>query len=129
MFEFYLKVYRTGIITFCGDKITIDFDVNGSDAKFGFREFDNGRFKGINPITRHPNILKAIILGKKGWGLWVSQWSDGIVDWSFTKEEILKEFQIRDIIIPDSLMLEWDKLIKKKKEIRNEIYYNQLYNK
>ena len=68
------------------------------------------------------NILQSVIIGKKGWGLWVSQWTDGIVDWSFTKEEILKEFELRDIEIPESLMIEWDKLILKRKIIRNENY-------
>lgn len=124
MFDFYLKVYRTGLITFCGVDVKVDFDVNGSDGKFGFREYDNGRFKNMTPISRHSNILKGVIIGKKGWGLWVSQWTDGIVDWTFTKEEILQEFIERNIIIPESLMLEWDKLIQKKKQIRNEQYYN-----
>ncbi len=126
MFEFYFKVYRSGLITFCGDIINIDFDINGSEGKFAFREYDNGRFRGMNPITRHPNILKSVITGKKGWGLWVSSWTEGIVDWTFTKEEILKEFNIRNIEIPDSLMLEWDKLIQKKKDIRNENYLKTL---
>ena len=126
MFEFYFKIYRSGLITFCGDIINIDFDINGSEGKYAFREYDNGRFKGMNPITRHSNILKSVIIGKKGWGLWISQWTEGIVDWTFTKEEILKEFEIRDIKIPESLMLEWDKLILKKKQIRNEQYLKEL---
>lgn len=125
MFDFYLKVYRSGLITFCGVDVVVDSNVNGSDGKFGFREYDNGRFKLTNPVTRHPNILRAVIIGKKGWGLWVSTWTDGIVDWSFTKEEILKEFTDRGIEIPESLMLEWDKLIDKKKQIRNETEYNR----
>jgi hypothetical protein len=45
---------------------------------------------------------------------------EGIVD--FYKREILKEFDNKGIKIPDPLMLEWDKLIQKKKEIRNDIY-------
>jgi hypothetical protein len=126
MFDFYLKIYRTGLINFCGVEVNIDFDVNGSEGKYAFREYDNGRFKLTTPITRHPNILKGIIIGKKGWGLWVSQYTEGIVDWTFTKEEILKEFEIRDIDIPESLMLEWDKLIQKKKEIRNQKYLESL---
>ena len=126
MFDFYLQVYRSGLITFCGVDVPVDFDVNGSDGKFGFREYDNGRFKLTNPVTRHPNILRAVIIGKKGWGLWVSSWTDGIVEWTFTKEEILKEFSDRGIEIPESLMLEWDKLIQKRKEIRNENYLKQI---
>ena len=122
MFNFYLKVYRTGLITFCGVGVQVDFDIEGSDGKFGFREYDNGRFKHMNPISRHPNILRSVIIGKKGWGLWVEQWSQGIVDWTFTKEEILEEFTSRDIEIPESLMKEWDKLIERKRIKRNQEY-------
>lgn len=120
MFEFYLKVYRTGLITFCGDKFQVDFDINSGDGRFSFREYDNGRFKHRNPVSRHPNILYGIIVGKKGWGLWVKQWTEGIVECSFTKEEILQEFIDRDIEIPESLMIEWDKLIQKKKSEKYE---------
>jgi hypothetical protein len=126
MFEFYFRITRTGLITFCGDIVKVNFDVNGSDGKFSFREYDNGRFKNTIPISRHPNILKSVLIGKKGWGLWVSQWTEGIVDWTFTKEEILKEFTDRNIEIPEPLMLEWDKLIIKKKQIRNENYLKTL---
>jgi hypothetical protein len=131
MFNFYLHVYRTGVyrtglITFCGVNVEVDFDIDGSDGKFGFREYDNGRFKHMNPISRHPNILRSVIIGKKGWGLWVEQWSQGIVDWTFTKEEILEEFIKRDIVIPDSLKLEWDKLIERKKHKRNLEYLEQI---
>jgi len=129
MFDFYLSVYRTGLISFCGVGVEIDFDVNGSDGKFGFREYDNGRFKNKTPITRHPNILKGVIIGKKGWGLWVEQWSQGIVDWSFTKEEILSEFNIHNITIPEPLMLEWDKLIERKKSKRSREYFELLSKK
>lgn len=122
MFNFYLAIYRSGICTFCGQEVNVDFDINKPDGKFSFREFDNGRFKNINPITRHPNILKGVIIGKKSWGLWVKSWSEGIVDWSFTKEEILEEFTNKSIIIPDPLMIEWDNLILRLKTIRNENY-------
>jgi hypothetical protein len=126
MFEFYFTIHRTGVINFCGSNFVVDSVKNGSDAKFAFREYDNGRFKFINPKSRHPNVLKAVISGKKGWGLWVSQWTEGIVECTFTKEEILKEFDSRGIEIPESLMLEWDKLIFKMKSIRNENYLKQL---
>ncbi len=126
MFEFYFKIHRSGLINFCGDIVNIDFDVDGSDGKFAFREYDNGRFKNTIPISRHPNILKSVIIGKKGWGLWISQWTEGIVDWSFTKDEILEEFSKHNIEIPEPLMLEWDKLIEKKKYIRNINYLNSI---
>ena len=122
MFEFYFTIYRTGVINFCGSNFVVDYVKNGSDAKFSFREYDNGRFKFINPKSRHTNVLKAVISGKKGWGLWVGQWTEGIVDWTFTKEEILKEFESRGIEIPEPLMIEWDKLISKMKQTRNENY-------
>lgn len=129
MFDFYLKVYRSGLITFCGVGVDVDFDVDGSDGKFGFREYDNGRFKHKTPVSRHSNILRGVIIGKKGWGLWVEQYSQGIVDWSFTKDELLDEFNKRNIEIPEPLMLEWDKLIERKKRKRNLEYYNTLITK
>ncbi len=126
MFDFYLSIYRSGIVTFCGVEVNVDFDINGSDGKFAFREYDNGRFKNSTPITRHPNILKGVITGKKGWGLWVKMWTEGIVDWTFTKEEILQEFLIKGIDIPEPLMIEWDNLINKMKAVRNEKYLEEL---
>lgn len=126
MFNFYLSVYRSGLITFCGVDVQVDFDVDGSDGKFGFREYDNGRFKGKTPVSRHSNILRGVIIGKKGWGLWVEQWSQGIVEWTFTKDEILEEFTKRDITIPEPLMIEWDKLIHRKKMKRNQKYLKSL---
>lgn len=129
MFDFYLKVQRSGLITFCGSNFVVDHDQNGSDAKFAFREYDNGRFKFINPKSRHPNILKAVITGKKGWGLWVKTWTEGITEWTFTKEEILKEFEDKGIEIPEPLMIEWDKLISKMKNQRNQNYLDELISK
>lgn len=129
MFNFYLSVYRSGLITFCGVEVNVDFDVNGSDGKFGFREYDNGRFKFKTPVSRHPNILRGVIIGKKGWGLWVEQWSQGIVDWSFTKEEILEEFSKRNIEVPEPLMLEWDKLLERKRRKRNSEYFEKISKK
>jgi hypothetical protein len=49
MFDFYLKIYRTGLIDFVELK-NIDFDVNGSEGKYAFREYDNGRFKLTTPL-------------------------------------------------------------------------------
>ena len=126
MFDFYLKVYRSGLITFCGGIVQVDFDVNGSDGKFGFREFDNGRFKNKIPTSRHPNILKSVIIGKKGWGLWVKEWTEGIVECSFTKKEFVEEFKSRGIEIPEPLMKEWDNLIERGKYQRNLKYLESL---
>ncbi len=73
--------------------------------------------------------MKGVITGKKSWGLWVDQWSDGIVDWTFTKEEILEEFQKRNIQIPSSLLKDFENRIEKKKEIRNRKYFEMLNEK
>lgn len=126
MFNFYLSVYRTGLITFCGVGVDVDFDVNSSDGKFAFREYDNGRFKLKTPVSRHSNILKGVIIGKKGWGLWLNTWSEGIVEYSFTKDEIIKEFNQRNIEIPEQLMRDFDNRINQLKKKRHEEYLNSL---
>ena len=128
MFNFYLSIYRSGIVTFCGIEVkTPPSDTNGVEGRYAFREYDNGRYRkeGIPPM-RHPNIFRGILIGKKGWGLWVEQWTQGIVDWSFTKEEIVEEFTSRNIEIPEPLMLEWDKLIIKHKAIRAKKHLQSL---
>lgn len=121
MFTFFLRSYRTGIITFCGSQVNeIVFDPNGDEAKFCFRKFENGQYpNGGKIITRQPNILKSVIIGKKGWGLWRDQWTDGIAEWSFTREEILNLFFEKNIEIPESFLKEFDDFLDKKKEERN----------
>lgn len=83
--------------------------------------YDDGHFKGGKVITsRHPNILRSVIIGKKSWGLWLDQWTDGIADWCFTREEILDEFKNRNIIIPESFLKDFDNRLEKKKKKRYE---------
>jgi hypothetical protein len=77
-------------------------------------KFDNGQYKGKDIVSRHPNIVKSVIVGKKSWGLWVDQWSDGIVDGDFRLQEILEEFEIKGIIIPEPLMNDFNNRISKK---------------
>ena len=60
------------------------------------------------------------MIGKKSWGLHVDMWSDGIVEWTFTLEEILEEFSSRNIEIPESFLQDFKNRIDKKKRIRNE---------
>jgi hypothetical protein len=127
MFDFFLSSYRKGILTFCGSVVDIDFDINSDDGKFVFKSFENGVFKNKKPITKHVNIVRGVIIGKKSWGLFLDQWSDGIVDCTFTQEDIIGEFTMGGIKIPESLMDEWDKLIEKKKRKRNENYLKSLY--
>lgn len=116
MFEFYFKLNRSGLVTFCGDKVNIDFDVNGSEGKFAFREYENGKFRLINPITRHPNILKSVIIGKKGWGLLVKQWSEGIASGLFTKFEFFELIKEYNIDIPESFLIEFNNSVWKHRE-------------
>lgn len=71
----------------------------------------------------HPNLLKGVIVGKKSWGLWLSEWTDGIISGEFTEKEILNEFKNKNIKIPESLMLDWNNVIIKK--IRKRINENK----
>jgi len=108
MFTFFLKSYRCGILDFCGVEVITHYDKNGRDGKFCFKNFDNGVYtktqvhEGIH--TKHPNVLKGVIIGKKGWGLWKNQWCEGISDSLFTISEILEEFEQHNIKIPEPLM-------------------------
>ena len=118
IFSFFLKSYRSGILTFCGVEVNVS---KGSDnAMESFRKFDDGYYKNKPIVSHHSNVLKGVIIGKKAWGLWVDQWSDGIVDWTFTLDEILQEFKNHKIEIPESLMLDFENRIQKKKLIRND---------
>ena len=76
--------------------------------------------------TSQPNLLKCVILGKKGWGLWLNQWTDGIADWTFTKEEILNEFIKINLDIPESFMNDFNNRLEKKKILRNQKYLENL---
>jgi hypothetical protein len=130
MFSFFLKGYRSGILEFTGSVIETEFDPNGEEGKFCFRQIENGEIKRNNIIkTRHPNVVKAVISGKRSFGLWVDQWSDGIVDWTFTEEEILGEFQKRNIKIPKPLLIDFYNRIDKKKRKRNSEYFEILNKK
>lgn len=75
--------------------------------------------------SRHPNILKSVIISKKSWGLWLNEWTDGICEWCFTKEEILGQFG--DIEIPESFLLDFDNVLSRKKQKRNLKYLGNLY--
>lgn len=127
MFFFFFSLNRTGLIDFCGTPVNIIYDKDGPDCKEGFRLYEDGFYKNGKPITsRHPNILKSVIIGKRGWGLWVKEWTDGIVEWSFTEEEILNEFKKRNIKIPEPFLIEFYNLLHKKKTKRNEEYLKKL---
>lgn len=79
-------------------------------------EYNNGKFKKNETIqTIHPNILKGSIIGKKSWGLWLNEWTDGIVEGSFTKYEILKQFEDHNIKIPESLLIDFNNRLQHKR--------------
>jgi len=52
--------------------------------------------------------------------LWVDEWSNGIVEWSFTEEEIMDVFHSRNLEIPQSLLREFQNKIDNKKYKRNQ---------
>ena len=84
--------------------------------------FDDGQFKNKIISSSQPNVLKCTIIGKKSWGLWLDQWTDGINDWTFTREEILSDFEKRNIIIPDSFLLDFNNTIERKRQKRIDEY-------
>lgn len=114
MFTFFLQSYRKGILTFCGENVDVEFDINGDDGKITFKKYDNGEFKYSTIKSQHPNITKSVIIGKKSWGLWINEWSDGISDGCFTKKEILGEFERKKIKIPKPLLIDFENKIFKK---------------
>ncbi len=130
MFIFFLQSYRKELLTFCGSHVDVSYvepdDLGQTDGKFSFRKFENGQFKFKQYNSCHPNILKGVITGKKSWGLHVKMWSEGITEWSFTKDEIVKSFTDNGIVIPEPLMKEFDNLINKLKQIRNNNYLESL---
>ena len=122
IFNFFLKSYRHGILTFSGGQdFEVIYDPNGLDGKECFKHFEDGSFKSPDPSklpvirTKHPNIVYGVIKGKKSWGLWKGEWVDGIVEWSFTREEILSQFTDIGIVIPESFIIEFDNLFEKRK--------------
>ena len=56
--------------------------------------------------------------------MWVQEWTDGIVEWTFTKDEILSQFE--DIEIPESFLNDFENVLQRKKMIRNQKYLESL---
>lgn len=113
IFTFFLKSYRSGILTFCGVDVSVDYDPDGFDGKYTFRQFDNGFFNNNKLVSQHPNITKGVIVGKKSWGLHVKMWVDGISDFCFSKNEILNQFSEKNIKIPESLLKDFNNQLRK----------------
>jgi len=77
-------------------------------------KFENGYYKDREIVTRHPRIVKSVIIGKKSWGLWIGEWSDGISEGLFIKNEIVNEFVGRGVKIPENLMKDFNYRIRSK---------------
>jgi hypothetical protein len=116
-FLFFVQLYRKDIVRFCGKKVEVFRNEQADEARFVFREYDDGKYKPSlqrKMETRQPNLLNAAIVGKAGWGLWVDQWSDGIVEGSFTIREILDIFKERGVVVPESFLTEFYNVIHRK---------------
>ena len=119
IFWFFLQSYRHKILDFSGIEVKTRMNINEEDGKVCFKKFDNGEYKGIESIsTRHPNILKGVIVGKKSWGLHVKMWSEGISEGTFTKQELLQQFIDHKIEIPEPFLLDFDNTIFKKFQMK-----------
>ena len=101
-------------MTFSGVHVDVINKTDGHSGKGTFRRFEDGQYKLLPISSRHSNVVKAVIIAKKSWGLHCKMWSDGIVEGTFTRREILYEFEKHGIEIPDSLKLEFENLIFKK---------------
>ena len=119
IFWFFLRSYRHKILDFSGVNINTKMDTTEEDSKFCFKCYENGEYKNIESIpTRHPNILKGVIVGKKSWGLHVKMWSEGISEGTFTKKEVLEQFKEKNIEIPEPFLIDFDNTILKKMRMR-----------
>ena len=120
MFWFFLKSYRKGILTFSGSVLKVH--KGEEDSKLCFQKYENGEYKTKTISSRQSNVLFCVITAKKSWGLFLNEWTDGIVDCLFTREEILGEFEENGIIIPEPLLKDFENTILRKKKKRNEKY-------
>lgn len=126
MFEFFFKSYKSGLLNFCGSQVKVSYNPDGPDCKECFRLFEDGFYRGKEFIeTRHPNIVFGVITGKKSWGLWKNEWTDGIVEGSFTKYEILEEFHKMNIKIPEPLFEDFNNTLWKKRFLYEEKHKNE----
>jgi hypothetical protein len=115
MFFFFLRCYRKKLLTFGGSDVDVTFELNSHSCREAFRRFDDGQFKFKSVPTRHPNIVKGVIMAKKSWGLHLSMWSEGIAEGSFTRSEILFTFEKEGIEIPEQFKIEFENIVFKKR--------------
>ena len=115
IFFFFLKSYRKNILTFGGSSVDVVYDRDGHSCREAFRRFDDGQFKFQSINTRHPNIVSAVIIAKKAWGLWNQAWCEGIAEGSFTRKEILGIFEQNKIQLPPQFEIEFYNMLYKKR--------------
>lgn len=115
MFRFFLDSYRRGLLEFAGVSVEILYDQNGTSGKETFRKFEDGQFKNRDIKSVHPNIVSAVIIAKKSWGLHSRMWAEGVAEHVITKQEILDTFLDNKIKIPDVLLKGFDNEIMKRK--------------
>lgn len=120
-FMFFFKLSRTGLIDFCGERIVVHPSKDRKmTSRHCFRLFEDGRYgQGKHIESCQPNILKHVLMGKKGYSLWCNQWSEGIAQGLFSKEEILREFELRGVIIPECFLIQFEKSIDKASRFTN----------
>jgi len=88
--------------------------------------FEDGQFKNKILQSKHQNILRSVIIGKKSWGLFLNEWTNSICEWCFTEEEILSQFTENGIKIPESFLLDFRNTLERKKLIRNKKYLENI---
>lgn len=118
-YNFFIKSVEANILDFCGSNIKIEYNKVSYNALITYRLYETGKYKNQDVIEcAEPDLLKKVITGKKGWGLWVDQWSDGIAEGTFTKAEILKQFADNNIEIPESLLKDFNYKVYSKYKIK-----------
>lgn len=114
MFIFFIKSSYYNILDFSGTYLpNIIFDINGDSSIISYVKYNNGEYDNNTIITKHPNLTRLFILGKKSWGLWMNEWSKGISEGLFTRKEILEQFDKKNIKIPKKLIQDFENTIKK----------------
>lgn len=119
IFNFFLNSYRKKILTFCGSEVRVLFDKESPESKEIYRLYENGNYQQNKPMfSRQNNVLEAVIIAKKSWGLHVSEWTDGINEWCLTPEEVIQQFTDVGITIPEPLLKDFYNTIERKRQKR-----------
>ena len=114
-FLFFFRLTRNGLIDFCGERIDVyPTSDRKFTAKYCFRLFEDGFYGKAKRIECYqPNVLRSVLMGKKGWGLWSKEYAMGIASGDFTKREVLSTFEDNGVTIPECFMNEFDNKIVK----------------